>query len=92
MVVLAQDGSKSVLPQGTFTPPECAAKVHVDQLRRLLSESPEAHGHGSRGSRVVRCPRREHWAMKMPMNKIIRFIEEGPENNTHFDASAEVRE
>jgi hypothetical protein len=31
-------------------------------------------------------------AMTMPINKIIRFLEEGPENNTHFYASAEVRE
>jgi hypothetical protein len=34
----------------------------------------------------------EKGAMTMPINKIIRFIEEGPENNTHFYASAEVRE
>lgn len=30
-------------------------------------------------------------AMTMPINKIIRYIEEGPENNTHFYASAEVK-
>ena len=29
-------------------------------------------------------------AMTMPINKIIRYIEEGPENNTHFYASAEI--
>ena len=34
----------------------------------------------------------ENGAMTMPLNKIIRFIEEGPENNTHFYASAEVRQ
>lgn len=30
-------------------------------------------------------------AMTMPLNKIARYIGEGPENNTHFYAAAEVR-
>jgi hypothetical protein len=29
--------------------------------------------------------------MLMPINKIIRYIEEGPENSTHYFASCEVR-
>jgi hypothetical protein len=29
--------------------------------------------------------------MTMPINKIIRYIEEGPENNTHFYATGELR-
>jgi hypothetical protein len=32
----------------------------------------------------------EGGGMTMPINKIIRYIEEGPENNTHFYARAEV--
>jgi hypothetical protein len=30
-------------------------------------------------------------AMTMPLNKIARYIGEGPENNTHFYATAEIR-
>jgi hypothetical protein len=30
-------------------------------------------------------------AMTMPLNKIARYIGEGPENNTHYYAAAEVR-
>jgi hypothetical protein len=30
-------------------------------------------------------------AMTMPLNKIARYIVDGPENNTHFYAAAEVR-
>jgi hypothetical protein len=30
-------------------------------------------------------------AMTMPLNKIARYIGDGPENNTHFYATAEVR-
>jgi hypothetical protein len=29
--------------------------------------------------------------MTMPLNKIARYIVDGPENNTHFYAAAEVR-
>ena len=30
--------------------------------------------------------------MTMPINKIIRYVFEGPENNTHFYASAEIKQ
>jgi hypothetical protein len=31
-------------------------------------------------------------AMSMPLNKIARFIEEGPENNVHFFASCDLKD
>jgi hypothetical protein len=34
----------------------------------------------------------EDGAMTMPLNKIGRYIEEGPENNTHYYASVECRQ
>jgi hypothetical protein len=30
--------------------------------------------------------------MSMPLNKIARFIDEGPENNVHFFASCDLKE
>ena len=34
---------------------------------------------------------RRSGAMSMPLNKIARFIDEGPENNVHFFASCDLR-
>lgn len=42
-----------------------------------------------RGSGAVLA--NEEGQMTMPINKIIRYIEEGPENNTHFYAQGELK-
>ena len=31
-------------------------------------------------------------AMRLPLNKIARYVEEGPDNNTHFFVSCDVRQ
>ena len=57
---------------------------YFPQHPQLMSMVPEGVGSGAVLVAV-------NGMMTMPLNKIARYIHEGPENNTHFYATAEVR-